>query len=103
MAAVLGFAGYVVTPCLTYKDALAHLSAHTADVLVTDLRLEDGNGWDLVKFVREQQPHIGVVVVSGYYDALAEENARRFGVAVLTKPFDPEDLVTVVKGMAADT
>ena len=98
-AVILGFAGYEVSTHLSLQGGLEFLGSHTADVLVADLHLEDGSGWDLIAFAREHLPDLSVVVVSGYYDALAEENARRFGVAVLTKPFDPDDLINVVNGM----
>jgi two-component system nitrogen regulation response regulator NtrX len=102
VTSVLGFAGYAVSSHLTLKGGLEFLGANTADLLVADLHLEDGSGWDLIAFAREHQPDLRVVVVSGYYDALAEENARRFGVAVLTKPIDLDDLINVINGMISD-
>ena len=99
ITAVLRLADYTVSPHLTIAAAQAYLCEHPVDVLVADLRLGDENGWDLIEFAREQQPDLNIVVVSGYYDALAEENGRRFGVAVLTKPFDPDDLLRVLNGM----
>ncbi len=99
-AVVLGFAGYEVSTHLSLQTGLEFLRANRhADVLVADLHLEDGSGWDLIAFAREHLPDLSIVVVSGYYDALAEENARRFGVAVLTKPFDPDDLINLINGM----
>lgn len=98
-AVILGFAGYEVSTHLSLQGGLEFLGSNTPDVLVADLHLEDGSGWDLIAFAREHLPDLSIVVVSGYYDALAEENARRFGVAVLTKPFDPDDLIKVVNGM----
>ena len=101
-AVVLGFAGYEVSSHLSLQGGLQFLGTdHAAEVLVADLHLEDGSGWDLIAFAREHRPEMSIVVVSGYYDALAEENARRFGVAVLTKPFDPNDLIEVINGMTA--
>jgi two-component system response regulator PilR (NtrC family) len=100
---VLTLAGYIVSAHLTFAGAEEFIRANTVDALVADLHLKDGNGWDLIELAREQQPDLGVVVVSGYYDALAEENARRFGVAVLTKPFNPDDLISVVDGITRGT
>lgn len=99
----LTLAGYIVSAHLSFTGAEEYLRANTVDALVSDLHLNDGSGWDLIALARERQPDLGVVVVSGYYDALAEENARRFGVAVLTKPFDPGDLMDVLNGMTGRT
>jgi CheY-like chemotaxis protein len=100
ISALLKGEGHTVSAHLSCAAGQDFLAAHRADVLVADLHLEDGSGWDLIAFARRRQPELSVLVVSGYYDALAEENARRFGVAVLTKPFDPDDLITIVNGMA---
>ena len=41
-------------------------STLTPDVVVTDLRLPDGSGIELVRHVRQQRPHIGIVVLTMY-------------------------------------
>jgi FixJ family two-component response regulator len=102
IAIVLGLAGYEVRAFLSLQEGLDYFATETAAVLIADLNLGDGSGWDLIEFVRERRPEVGVVVVSGYYDALADENARRFGVAVLTKPFDTDDLIEVIRGLTEE-
>ena len=54
--ALLRRAGYAVSTEFTEVGGLAHLSTHMPDILITDLRLGDGDGWQLVRYARARQP-----------------------------------------------
>jgi two-component system, NtrC family, response regulator AtoC len=98
-AALLTAEGYSVTTELSYVSAMRTLSNDIPDAVITDLRFDDGDGWDIVQYVRQRRPDVPIVIVSGYYDTLAEENARRLAVAVLTKPFEPDDLIELLRSL----
>ena len=90
--ALLRRAGYAVSTEFTEVGGLAHLSTHMPDILITDLRLGDGDGWQLVRYARARQPALPVVVVTGWSYAvdMAGDYDR---VAVFEKPFDPDVLL----------
>lgn len=48
------------------KEALEILKSETIDILVTDMRMPEMNGLDLLKIVKEEYPHIVKIVLSGY-------------------------------------
>lgn len=57
--AVVGVAG-------TLEEARALFQSLRPQAVVTDVRLPDGSGLDLVKEIRELDPHVGVVVLTMY-------------------------------------
>ncbi|MDP1756920.1 MAG: PAS domain S-box protein [Pseudohongiella sp.] len=73
------------------REALARLAQERFDVVILDLGLPDGSGWDLLPEIRTRQPDARVVVLSGA-DTTPEESLRV--VAVLLKSqISPQDLL----------
>jgi two-component system cell cycle sensor histidine kinase/response regulator CckA len=68
VSAALRRAGYHVLEAHDGEDALARFDAHEAfiDLLVTDLRMPQMDGLELVRLLRERVPHLKVICVSGY-------------------------------------
>jgi PAS domain S-box-containing protein len=65
----------------------------TVDLLVTDVILPMLNGRELYERIRELQPDIGVVFMSGYTDdVIAPHGVLDPGVAFVEKPFSQETL-----------
>jgi CheY-like chemotaxis protein len=63
-------------------DALEHLSANEYDLVITDLRLPDAGGLDIIKAIRSATDK-PVVIISGSYltevlDAALERGAARY-------------------------
>ncbi|PYI49958.1 response regulator [Paenibacillus flagellatus] len=50
------------------REALDWLKTQMADVVITDIRMKDMNGIELIKRLRERFPVMPVVIVSGYGD-----------------------------------
>ncbi len=60
---------------------------------VVDLRLEDGNGLDVVEVLREQRPDCRVIVLTGYGAIATAVAAVKIGaVDYLAKPADADDI-----------
>ena len=60
---------------------------------VVDLRLEDGNGLDVVEALRERRPDCRIVVLTGYGAIATAVAAVKIGaVDYLAKPADAEDV-----------
>lgn len=56
----------VVGEAGTVTDGVDVIRAHEPDVLVTDVRLPDGTGFDLVREIRRSHPKLGIVVLTMY-------------------------------------
>lgn len=64
---------------------------------VVDLRLEDGNGLDVVEALREKRPDCRIVVLTGYGAIATAVAAVKFGAAdYLSKPADANDITNAL-------
>jgi two-component system response regulator HydG len=93
-AAILQSAGHTVTTASSAKDAMKKLELNTYDAVVTDWRLGDANGREVV-LAAKSHSSVPVVVVSGYV-AEAFQAAEPLADLYLEKPVNPEELVTIV-------
>jgi len=68
------------------------------DVMVTDVVMPELSGPDLARAARKLDPHLGLVFMSGYPEAMQGMRAGEFdGAAFLSKPFSPQLLVAAVR------
>ena len=79
-------------------QALKALEQTPVDIVITDLRLGDGSGLDLVRHVRERLPGTEVMLVTGYATIEGAVDAVRQGASeYVVKPFTQEELVEAVR------
>ena len=79
------------------NTALALHREDPADIIVTDLRMPDGNGVELIRSVRASDTGLPIVVVSGQMLREAEDEALDAGATeLLRKPLDLAALGRVV-------
>jgi DNA-binding NtrC family response regulator len=77
----------------TCAGAIGFLKSHSVDLVVTDLRMPDMHGFELISYLREVFPDIPVIVTSADVDADAADRLRSLDVAmVLEKPFLLDEL-----------
>ncbi|HET9491073.1 MAG TPA: response regulator [Methylomirabilota bacterium] len=80
--------GYNVVSAGTRRQALETLASGQYDLVVTDLRLPDGDGLDVVRAARALALPRPVVVITGFGSAQARQQALASGAsAFLPKPF----------------
>ena len=74
--------------------------AHSTDVMVVDIGMPDGDGWELISHVRSSAMHarIPIVVMTGLLDS-AEVLNRAYDLECeyLGKPFAPEALIAKIE------
>ncbi|HEX5229023.1 MAG TPA: response regulator, partial [Bryobacteraceae bacterium] len=79
------------------KEALRILAADTYDVIVTDMRMPEMDGAQLLRLVREQHPGIVRIVLSGQFEAEAAMRVVQAAHQFLTKPCDAAKLQAVIE------
>jgi two-component system nitrogen regulation response regulator GlnG len=68
------------------------------DLLITDVRLDDGDGLTMLEDLRQRFPSLPVIVMSAFTDVPTTAGAFRHGAFdYLAKPFDLDDMVSAVK------
>lgn len=89
---------YYVISARTVKEALMKLKKQSFFCVITDIRLSDGSGEDVINYTRMKLPdslsiNVPIIVVSGFLDKalVARIGQNIFGAFV--KPFDMKSLV----------
>ena len=84
----------------TYESASAFLSAlpNVSGCVVTDVRMPDISGIDLLRRLKELKVALPVIVITGHGDIQLAVEAMKIGaVDFIEKPFDDEVLLTAIK------
>ena len=94
LATALGRRGFRVTLAASVAEARALLHGIAVGHAVLDLRLPDGSGLDLIPLLRERNPTVRVVMLSGYASIPTAIDAIKLGAAYsLAKPVDADAVV----------
>ena len=95
--------GFSATACGSAETALAAMARGGVDVVVTDLRMPEIDGFTLLDRIREKSPDTQVIVMTAYgaIDS-AVESIRRGAYHYLTKPFKLDELVLFVERAVAE-
>jgi len=94
---ILETAGHQATPATSAREAITLLNTGSYDLVVTDWRLGDANGRDIVIAVR-QLSDTPVVIISGYVDD-AFQAPDPLADYYLEKPVNPEELIRIVNDL----
>jgi DNA-binding response OmpR family regulator len=92
--------GHLVQTAQTGSDAIAALNSASSsyDLLVTDVRLPEVDGWSIARLARELSPSVAVVYMTG--DSGADHAANGVaGSRLIQKPFLFEEFVQVVSSV----
>lgn len=85
------------TPSATDAESWFAAHAHDCDIVVTDYRMPELTGPQLIASLRRERPQLRAVVVSGFAaEAEADVRALGEGVSLLAKPFGLAELRAVI-------
>ena len=88
--------GYFVASAASVKQALSMIQIRSYDLVITDLKMPEGSGIDLLKQVRAQYPEIIVIILTAFGTVETAVEAMRGGAFdYLTKPVHPDELSLV--------
>ncbi len=67
------------------------------DVVLSDLGLPDLNGWELLSRLHRKDPSVRIGVITGWEVPESDDELKRRGIEmVLSKPVDPEQLLSLL-------
>ncbi|KWX86302.1 AraC family transcriptional regulator [Paenibacillus riograndensis] len=73
--------------------ALEALKSVKPDVLITDIRMNEMNGLEMIRRIRDQYPDLYILILSGYADFEYAKQAIKYGISdYLLKPVDRTEL-----------
>lgn len=77
--------------------ALSRINEKTFDIVVTDIRMDDLDGMQVLEHVQAKSPETKVIMITGYaMIALAREAMEKGAFDFIAKPFKPDDLRKVI-------
>jgi two-component system response regulator RegA len=89
--------GFAVTTAESVADGLTHLETASPAYAVVDMRLEDGNGLDVISALKKRRPDARAIILTGYGNIATAVNAVKLGaVDYLSKPADADDVVAAL-------
>jgi two-component system, response regulator RegA len=89
--------GFEVRIAGSVAEGLAAVNASAPAYAVVDLRLEDGNGLDVVAALHQKRPDARAVVLTGYGNIATAVTAVKLGaVDYLSKPADADDVINAL-------
>jgi DNA-binding NtrC family response regulator len=95
--------GYEVDTFQSGEPAIERLSEKRYDVVVTDIRMDDVDGLDVLGAARKSSPRTKIIMITGYATAeVAREAQAKGAFAFIAKPFRPKDLQKLLESAARE-
>jgi len=95
---ILGAEGYSISTVEKGEDALNKLSKEEFDLLISDVRLPDISGMEVLKEARVIKPKTDVVIITGYPTLEDAKESTKLGAAeYIEKPFTPDFMLNVAQ------
>ncbi|HHN65804.1 MAG TPA: sigma-54-dependent Fis family transcriptional regulator [Nitrospirae bacterium] len=90
--------GYEVMVTSRGDEAIELLEKEKYDVVLTDLKMPDMDGMEVLRIIKERWPDIQVVIITGYGTISTAVQAIKMGAyEYIEKPFTPQDILEVVE------
>jgi DNA-binding NtrC family response regulator len=90
-------AGHVVFEAADVAEVRERLQRHRPTLVLTDLKLPDGDGFDVLRAAKDADPDVPVIVMTAYGGVQEAVRAMREGALdFLAKPIDPDHLLMIV-------
>ena len=85
--------GFVTETAESVAEARAKIEASNPSFAVVDMRLEDGNGLDVIEALRTSRPEARAIILTGYGNIATAVTAVKLGaVDYLSKPADADEI-----------
>lgn len=79
-------------------EALEYLENNTTDVIITDIKMPEMNGLEMIARLREKDMRASILILSGYSNFYFAQQAIELGVSrYMLKPTNPKELIEVLE------
>jgi len=89
--------GFEVENAFNGEQAKDQLKKHSFDIVLTDIRLPDSDGLQILKHIKESALDSRVILMTGYTDIKTAVNAMKLGAFdYVGKPINPEEILHII-------
>ena len=97
----LGKKGFVVRSSSSVSDAKRRLGEEAFDLVISDLRLPDSDGIDLLKWLKNTHPSLPLIMMTSSAEIQTAVQAMKLGAAdYIAKPLNPDELLGKIRELA---
>lgn len=90
--------GYDVVTAFNGNDALQELNKNFFDIVLTDIRLPDSDGLEILKSITQKGFKTQVILMTGYTDIKTAVNAMKIGAFdYVGKPINPDEILHTIQ------
>ncbi len=90
--------GNTIRTAMNGRQALELLDAEAADVIISDVKMPDMDGIEMLRAVRSTLPDLGVILMTAFASVETAREAFKLGADdFIQKPFDVEELKLIVR------
>ncbi|PHS19773.1 MAG: sigma-54-dependent Fis family transcriptional regulator [Kangiella sp.] len=98
LVASLEVAGFDVTAVEDAESAVATLNNFKPDLVITDVQMKSMSGVDLLRFIRKNDRHLPVVLMTAFAEIKDAIEVMKLGACdYLEKPFEPKRLTKLIE------
>ena len=95
---ILARDGYKIVTAEDGAAALRVLESQPVAIVISDIKMPNMNGFDLLKVIKSRYPEIGVIMMTAYGDTFTVKDALLLGAdEYITKPFKSFEISLVVE------
>ncbi|MGD0885964.1 MAG: sigma-54 dependent transcriptional regulator [Thermodesulfovibrionales bacterium] len=92
--------GYDVVGTNNGRQAVDQMVRNRFDILITDIKMPEMNGMELLEKAKEKDPEIEVLIITGFGSiGSAVEAMKKGAYEYITKPFDLDELILKVRNL----
>jgi DNA-binding NtrC family response regulator len=89
--------GDIIESFVNSKMALKRLSEEHFDIVITDIRMDEIDGLEVLDYVKSHSKDTKVIMITGYATVeVAREALTKGAFDFIAKPFKPDDLRTII-------
>lgn len=90
--------GYIVSNAFSSTEAEQCINEGCYDIVLTDVRLPDSNGLELLKYIKSKCRTAQVILMTGYTEIKTAVNAMKLGAFdYVAKPINPDEILLTIK------
>jgi len=97
LQSLLNKKGFETDIAFSANEGLKKLGILKPNLVISDFRLPDINGLDLLKQIKGLHPHMPVIIMTSYAEIRTAVNAIKLGAyEYVTKPLNPEEILVLI-------
>lgn len=98
LAKILSREGYNVITAESGAEALDTLNDQKVHIVISDMKMPEMNGFELLRSIKKQHPDTGVIIMTNYGDTYTVKDALLLGAdEYITKPFKSFEVSLIVE------